>query len=170
LKKISLRLDHGGAIVEFEDEVSVGKASLGLEGTEIDGSAVRVGTVKELLKSKGEFRSDKIGIGGAGKKKEDGKLMLGSGVVRRPGLGASKRGGKGQLGVKGGGGGLSSGRAKEGAGAGVDVQRDDVNGDVEMDDGYEGTENKSAAGESGVPKAEGQRKSNADFKALFLKS
>ncbi|KAF2746689.1 hypothetical protein M011DRAFT_468389 [Sporormia fimetaria CBS 119925] len=56
-KKITLMPHHGGAIVEFVDVSSVGKAGLVLEGTEIaPGRKLRVGTVAELKKEKAEVR------------------------------------------------------------------------------------------------------------------
>lgn len=61
-KKITLMPQHGGAIVEFADVASVGKASLALEGMEMDGRKIRVGTVAELKKEKAEFK--KSGFGG----------------------------------------------------------------------------------------------------------
>jgi hypothetical protein len=56
-KKIVRMLQHGGAIIEFLEPSSVGKAGLALEGYEIaPGKKIRVGTVAELKKEKAEYR------------------------------------------------------------------------------------------------------------------
>lgn len=49
IKKLTLRTDHAGAIVEFVEEKSVHAASLRLDGTEFEGNVIRIGSVKELL-------------------------------------------------------------------------------------------------------------------------
>lgn len=156
LRKVVLKPDHGGAIVEFANVQDVGKAALALEGREIaPGRNIRVGTVEELMASRGERKVDRIGGGGSKKKgvkkgRETGPAqstgaagvgagMLGVGRVSRPGQPGARKGGK--LGVKKGGGGLGGPRAGDGA--------------HEPDT--------TVAGGGGA-------KSNADFKALFLKS
>ncbi|OAA61936.1 pre-mRNA splicing factor [Niveomyces insectorum RCEF 264] len=58
--KLVLRPDHGGAIVEFADAVTAGKAQLALDGTDVDGHTFRIGTVAELFREKGEVRIDRI--------------------------------------------------------------------------------------------------------------
>jgi len=171
-----MRLDHGGAVVEFEDEGSVGKASLGLEGVEVDGSRVGVGSVKDLMRERGVVRRDRIQVGGGkSKEKMDGGDVVGSlqtsGVIRRPGVSVgARRGGRGGLGLKGSGGGLGGLRA--GAGQ-VFVKEGEGEGEGSVNGGDEGGEGKEGEGEGdGKAEEEAEKpkaKSNADFKALFLK-
>ena len=92
LVKVSLRPDHQGAIVEYLDAADAGKASLGLEGHEIvPGRKLRVGTVPEMLKEKGEKKIDKLQIG----KQKTGTTMQPA-PVRRPTQQSGRRGGLGQ--------------------------------------------------------------------------
>lgn len=142
--KVSLRLDHQGARLEYKDVRSAGNASLGLEGQEIaPGRRIGVGTEEEMKQQKAEYRSDKIVVGAA--KKEAVKLQ-GAAPVRRPNQPVSRRG-KGGLGFKKAGVGLSGERGIiEGVG-----KEEEMNGD------QQGDEEKAKA------------KSNADFKAMFLK-
>ena len=141
LVRVSLRLDHQGVILEYKDVASVGKASLGLEGHEIAPERyIRVGNVYEMKQQKGEHRSDKIAVGAG--KKEATKLQ-GPGPIRRPNQPGARRGGKGGLGVKRGGVGLSGDRATN-------------DGDGDREGKGEGAEK------------DGKVKSNADFKAMFL--
>ena len=101
LVKLSLRPDHQGAIIEYVDSHDAAKASLALEGHEIDpGRKLRVGTVPEMLKQKAERITDKIVVG---KPKENGTKPITNGTlqpatVKRPGQPIRGRGGK--LGVK----------------------------------------------------------------------
>lgn len=60
LVKCTLRTDHGGAIAEYVDESSVGKAELDLAGKELDGNIIRTGTVDELLKERRQWKSTKL--------------------------------------------------------------------------------------------------------------
>lgn len=55
-KKITLVPQHSGAIVEFHDVADMGKASLALDGYEVDGKKIRMGTIVELKKMKGEYK------------------------------------------------------------------------------------------------------------------
>ena len=140
LTSIRLRLNHGGAIIEYADASSAGKAALALEGFEIaPGRKVLIGSVAELKKEEGEFRSDKIA--------DRSKVLMGSAVVRRPGLGmgTGKRGGRGGLGVK-------TGRGTGTVGGGKDS-----GGEIKREEGKK---------EDGV---EGEKaKSNQDFRDLML--
>lgn len=101
LVKLSLRPDHQGAIIEYVDSHDAAKASLSLEGHEIDpGRKLRVGTVPEMLRQRAERTSDKIVLG---KAKENGSKPVTNGtlqpaIVRRPGQ--AVRGRSGGLGVK----------------------------------------------------------------------
>ncbi|KAF2260945.1 hypothetical protein CC78DRAFT_522691 [Lojkania enalia] len=56
-KRITLIPKHQGAIIEFQTVEALGKASLVLDGREIsEGRKIRVGTVAELVKMKGEYK------------------------------------------------------------------------------------------------------------------
>jgi squamous cell carcinoma antigen recognized by T-cells 3 len=112
IKKISLRPDHGGAFIEFAEEKSVGVASLALEGIELDGKPLKIGTVQELLKQNPEHKASKIAERLKTTSKSSGGFGLGSGVVSRPGQGARRggRGGRGGLGKRTG---LGYGAPKE---------------------------------------------------------
>ncbi|RMZ81307.1 hypothetical protein DV737_g2597, partial [Chaetothyriales sp. CBS 132003] len=60
--KVMLRTNHQGALVEFENAADAGKASLGLDGFEINpGRKVRVTTEKEMMAQQPEKKMDKIG-------------------------------------------------------------------------------------------------------------
>ena len=146
LAKVSLRPNHQGAIIEYKNENSVGKASLALEGHEIAPERrIRTGTVSELNQQKAEHHSDRITVGAAAKKTTSAQLQ-GPAQIRRPGHLGTRRGGKGGLGIKNGGVGLSGSRATN-DGEGKDAEKE----------GTEGGEGK------------GKAKSNAEFKAMFLK-
>lgn len=166
--KITLRHDHQGAIIEFADLAGAGKAALGLDGYEIlPGRKIGVGTVGEMMKEKAEWRSDRIRVGGvAGKKekeKEKGKdkgeeetkkaLQAGA-VIRRPGQTTARGGRRGGLGMKRGGMGLNGSRASGDAGG-------------DADKGAKAETYESLV--EGKEKEKGGTKSNADFKAMFLK-
>jgi RNA recognition motif-containing protein len=95
IRKLTLRPDHAGAIAEFAEEKSVGSAGLGLEGVDLDGKRVRVGTVRELFNQGAEVKSSRLGD----KKKVERGIMAkkpfggASGVVARPSQ--ARRGGLG---------------------------------------------------------------------------
>ncbi|CZT41365.1 related to pre-mRNA splicing factor [Rhynchosporium secalis] len=92
--KVVLRPDHQGAIIEYADAVSAGKAALALENHEIvPGRKLRTGGLKDLFAEKDEIRTDRIQIG-QGKKPAAGFMQQSSAPVRRPGAGG--RGGLGQ--------------------------------------------------------------------------
>ena len=150
LVKVFLRPNRQGAIIEYKEAASVGKASLALEGHEIAPERrIRIGTVSELNQQKEEHRSDRIPIGAAAK--TTNAQLQGPAQIRRPGQPGMRRGGKGGLGTKRGGVGLSGSRAtNEGEGK-----------DVEMNGASEGEEKRKAE--------KGKAKSNAEFKAMFLK-
>ena len=149
LVRVSLRPNHQGAIVEYKNEASVGKASLALEGHEIAPERkIRIGTVSELNQQKAEYHSDRIPVGAAAAKTTNAQLQ-GPTPIRRPGQPGTRRGGKGGLGIKRGGVGLSGSRATN-DGEGKEAE---INGTGE-----------------GEEKGKGKAKSNADFKAMFLKT
>ena len=145
LVKVLLRPNHQGAIIEYKNEASVGQASLALEGHEIaPEKKLRIGTVSELNQQKAEHRNDRISFGAAAK--TTNAQLQGPTQIRRPGQPGIRRGGKGGLGIKGGGVGLSGSRATN----------DGKGKYAEMNGTGEGEE-------------KGKAKSNADFKALLLK-
>ncbi|MCJ1435426.1 Splicing factor [Xylographa pallens] len=159
LKKLTMRLDHQGAIVEFADVSTVGKAALGLEGAEIaEGRRITVGSIAELMKEKGEVRRDRLPVGPP-KKDGETKVIQSSGVIRRPVQTTGRRGGRGGLGLKKSGGGLGGPRA---AGDGT-TTAPTTNGDAGP-----ATDGDIVMGASA--EATGKVKSNAEFKAMFLKS
>jgi RNA recognition motif-containing protein len=91
--KLSLRPDHQGAIIEYRDATSAGRAALALEGNEIaPGRKLRTGGMKDLLAQKDEVRTDRIQVGQG--KKLPAAFMQQNAPIRRPG------GGRGGLGIK----------------------------------------------------------------------
>ncbi|KAI1404226.1 hypothetical protein F4819DRAFT_148695 [Hypoxylon fuscum] len=142
ITKVVLRPDHQGAIIEFADAATVGRAALALEGYEIvPGRKLRTGRVKDLLKEKSEHREDKIVVGkskGAAASKNAGgskgaTFMPPPQAVRRPALG----------------------KARPKHGLGFVTSKKEDNGD------HKAT-NMNGTGGTTKPK------SNADFKAMFL--
>lgn len=49
LRKVTLRPDHSGAIVEYENSADAGKASLALQGQSLGGALITVGTYEDLM-------------------------------------------------------------------------------------------------------------------------
>ncbi|OBT61980.1 hypothetical protein VE03_08647 [Pseudogymnoascus sp. 23342-1-I1] len=141
--KLVLRPDHQGAIVEFEDVAAAGKASLGLEGYEIvGGRRLRTGGLKDLFESRDEQRTDRIVIGGGAKKADAQPEQRMAFMQAGPTVRRPGAGGRGGLGVKRGLGFKGPGKAAV----------DGVNGNS-----TDAREKKAL-------------KSNADFKAMFLRS
>lgn len=147
LVKVVLRHDHQGAIIEYKDVASAGRAALGIDGHEIiPGRKLTVGSVREMLLHREEMRSDKIGARSSNAQKESNETFQGSAPIKRPvqpGAGG-RRGGRGGLGVKRAGAGLTGLRGPTDR-AGKVVETGDSNA------------------------TDGKAKSNADFKAMFLK-
>ncbi|EPE28617.1 RNA-binding, RBD [Glarea lozoyensis ATCC 20868] len=95
LVKVVLRPDHQGAIIEYVEVASAGKAALALEGHEIvPGKKLRTGGLKDLFAERGEKKIDKILIGKEAKK-APATFMQPAAPIRRPGAG-----GRGGLGMK----------------------------------------------------------------------
>ncbi|KAG9248125.1 hypothetical protein BJ878DRAFT_489617 [Calycina marina] len=94
--KVILHLKHQGAILEYEDEQSAGRAALGLANHEIaEGRKLRTGNLKDLFGEKEEIKTDRIHIGGGGKQTPaPNTFMQSSAPIRRPGPGV--KGGLGQ--------------------------------------------------------------------------
>jgi len=145
--KFTLRPDHQGAIIEYSDVAAAGRASLGLENHEIvPGRKLRTGRVKDLFQEKSEIRTDRIQTGTGAKKPP---AATGSGFmqptipVRRPGSGI--RGGLG---------------TKRGLGYSPALAKKPSSGEEHANgNGTGADENEKKV----------QPKSNADFKAMFLK-
>lgn len=145
LRKVALRPDHQGAIVEFESVADAGKATLALDGCELAGKRIAIGSLPDLMKQKPEVKQTK-GFATVGKKEEvKGALFAAPSSVIRGGAGAA-RGQKRRVGLGFTG---SIGRSKTTTG-GEEVKNGE---DAVMTDG-----------ETGKPV-----KSNADFKAMFLR-
>lgn len=89
--KVTIQPAHQGAILEYNDSGSAGKAALALEGFEIfPGRPLHVVTVQEMLREKPEKKIDKILIG-----KKSSEMQPAQ--IRRPGqVGQRKGGGLGQ--------------------------------------------------------------------------
>ena len=150
LIKVVLRPDHQGAIVEYVDIAAAGKAMLGLNGREIaPGRKIETGTVPELLRRKAEYRTDKLGSRRMESSKK-GVIVAPTVPIRRPRQTGLRRGGRGGLGLKYSGGGLSGPRA----GAGMDESPRQANG---------------AAKDVKLETVTEKPKSNADFRALLSK-
>jgi squamous cell carcinoma antigen recognized by T-cells 3 len=149
LKKVILRPDHKGAIVEFENVADAGKAALALEGAEIiPGRKLEIGSVQELMREKAEHKDGKIVPPRLQKPTHVNRPIQQSGMGRG-GAGRKRRGG---LGFKAGARGLSGSSSV---------------GELKGTDKGEGSggKNESDSIEAGA----GKPKSNADFKAMFLK-
>ncbi|KAL6709268.1 Splicing factor [Coniothyrium glycines] len=56
-KKIQLEPQHGGAVIEFTTVEAAGKAEIALQGKDFEGRKLRIGTVQELNKQKGEWKA-----------------------------------------------------------------------------------------------------------------
>ena len=166
LVQVTLKPNRQGAVIEFREQASAGKASLALEGREIvPGRQIRVGTTLEMRGMKEEMKVDRIGGGGgaggpsAKQKKQGGgggdggvgpvTAVPGPALVRRPGAGGGGAGRRGGLGAKRGGG--SGGTGKTGERATATTSSEGPDADVEVPD-------------AGASKA----KSNADFKAMMM--
>ena len=142
LIQLLLRPDHQGAILEYKDVASAGKAALGLEGQEIaPGRNIRAGSVAEMKQLKAEHKIDRIVVGPG----KPSAALQPAAPIRRPNQPGARRGGKGGLGVKRAGVGLSGDRAKP---HGEDI---------------DGSEVMSGAEENG------KAKSNSEFRAMFIK-
>ena len=143
LVQLLLRPDHQGAILEYRDVASAGKAALGLEGQEIaPGRNIKTGNVAEMKRLKAEHKVDRIVVGSG---KPSAALQPGA-PIRRPNQPGARRGGKGGLGIKRGGVGLSGDRAKP--------HGEDIDGSGEM---------------NGDAEENSKPKSNSEFRAMFVK-
>ncbi|KAI0407762.1 putative pre-mRNA splicing factor [Xylaria palmicola] len=107
LVKLVLRPDHEGAIVEFADASTAGRAALGLEGLEIaPGRKLRTGSSKELFQKKGKGEQKAAAAAAAAAAGDSSKAPKAwmpppPQMVRRPvlGRGGARRGGLGFVAV-----------------------------------------------------------------------
>lgn len=144
LRKVALRPDHQGAIVEFESVADAGKATLALDGCNLAGKRITIGSLPDLMKQKPEVKQTK-GFATTGKKEENkGAFFAAPPSVMRGGAGAG-RGQKRRTGL-----GFTGSIGKQKASEEV---RKGTGGDTVMAEGG----------------AEKPAKSNADFKAMFLR-
>ncbi|KAK3388508.1 hypothetical protein B0T20DRAFT_96545 [Sordaria brevicollis] len=171
INKLVLHPQHGGAVVEFADAATAGKASLVINSTEIEGGKkLRVGSVHQLFKEKAEKRVDRIDLPHQQpqKKSEDSKaskkgktaaeLMPPPPPIRRPPV-LGKAGAKRGLGFVVP---VSKAQKEQAAkeGSGPDQQQQQANGT--------GPSTSSAAGPAAPAPPPVAQKSNADFKKMFL--
>lgn len=99
--KVVLRPDHQGAIIEYRDIASAGKAALGIDGHEIaPGRKLGVGSVKEMLKQPEEKKTDRLYANGFNKKESTAMTLQSGTPIRRPTQPTPRRGGKLGLGTK----------------------------------------------------------------------
>jgi RNA recognition motif-containing protein len=56
-KKITLLLQHGGAIIEFTSVEGAGKAEITLQGKDFEGRKLQIGTPRDLKQQKGEWKA-----------------------------------------------------------------------------------------------------------------
>ncbi|OHE94697.1 RNA recognition domain-containing protein [Colletotrichum orchidophilum] len=153
-KSFVLQPSHGGAKIEFEDEPSAGRAMLQLDGYVLDGRKLRTGSIEELKRAKGEFRTDKIIYGTGGKKQTDkasAPTKTGSGTAFIPPSTAVKRPVLGKGGAK--------------RGLGFMPKALSVGG---VDQAAIPQSVSKANGASGETETRKPMKSNADFKALLM--
>ncbi|KAF3761001.1 hypothetical protein M406DRAFT_343136 [Cryphonectria parasitica EP155] len=103
LSKLTLRPDHGGAILEFADAAMAGKAQLSLDGLEVEGRKLKTGSVGALFQEKGETRVDRIDqkppASAASSGKKTTMMPPPSTMIRRPMLGGKTKGRGGFTGV-----------------------------------------------------------------------
>ncbi|KAI0146270.1 putative pre-mRNA splicing factor [Xylariaceae sp. FL1272] len=113
VSKLTLRPDRAGAIVQFGDAATAGKAALALDGFEIvEGQKIRTGAVKELFMKTGHgdvqeksaaaatATATGSGSGFAASASKGPAFMAPPQQVRRPVLGGGGRGRRGGLGFK----------------------------------------------------------------------
>lgn len=145
LTKLILRPDHGGAILEFVDAATAGKAQLSLDGAEVEGRKLKTGSVAALFQEKGETRTDRIDKKPANPALASKTAMMPppSTMIRRPALGG-KTGGKRGLGF-----------------AGAINKASKATDETKTNDGTPSSTN-------GEEPPKPTMKSNADFRALLL--
>lgn len=156
LRKVQLRPEHGGAVVEFVDVRGAGKAELALAGYKFGRGqeGMRIGRVEDLLKQKAVVRTkeevvEKKGKGKARKKDITSPSPLATFAVPRNVIRV---------------GGVKEQRKKRGLGFLGALSRREVDGGAEGDAGGKERDCEDTPElQPPIPK------SNADFKAMFLK-
>lgn len=141
LRKVTLRPDHQGAIVEYENVADAGKATLAMDRSNLDGMNIEIGELADLMKRQPEKKITK------GFQKAAPVLVPAS--VRNPAF-AGRGGGAGQ-------------KRRTGLGFVGAVSKNNASnskdGDVEMKNAGNGEEKQPVHG-----------RSNEDFKKMFLSS
>lgn len=99
LAKLTLRPDHGGAILEFVDAATAGKAQLSLDNVEVEGRKLKTGSVGALFQEKSEVRVDRIDKKPALTTAKSTMMAPPSTMIRRPVLGGKPKRGLGFAGV-----------------------------------------------------------------------
>lgn len=95
LVAINLRPEHQGAIVEYVDVQSAGKATLALEGKEITaGRPLHIGTVREMMNLPPEVKTD-LGQSVKQENKTKKTKLQSTGPIRRPQQPGARKGGLG---------------------------------------------------------------------------
>ncbi|KAL7270267.1 Splicing factor [Rhizina undulata] len=90
LRKVTLRPDHAGAIVEYENVNDAGKASLAMDGTEVAGKRIKIGSLPELMLQRPEKKETKGFVKGGKEAGGGGAAMFRPLSLR--GVGAGGRG------------------------------------------------------------------------------
>lgn len=144
LRKLILRPDHQGAIVEYENVADAGRATLAMDGSDLDGMKIEIGELADLMKRQPEKKITK------GFQKKAAPTTLVPASVRNPAFG--------------GRGGAAAQKRKTGLGFVGAVSKNNANsnskdGDVEMKDAGDGEKKQPVSG-----------RSNEDFKKMFLSS
>lgn len=159
LRKVQLRPENGGAVVEFVEMKDAGRAELGLAGYKFGRGqeGMKLGRLDDLTRQKAIAKPTEEPKKEKGKEKEDGK----SAVVASGAMFAVPRNAVGAGAARGGG-----GKRRGGLGfvAGGLVRRKEVVNEEGKGEG-DAEAAKKVDGEAAAPKA----KSNSDFKAMFMK-
>ncbi|KAF8420793.1 hypothetical protein EV426DRAFT_537042 [Tirmania nivea] len=165
LRKVQLRPEHGGAVVEFVEVKDAGKAELGLVGYKFGRGmeGMRFGRLEDLMKQEGVVKKEEE-VGGKKKMKEKGEKKGGKEketiAAPQPQQMFAPRN---VVGVASPRGGMGAGRRRGGLGSvGGPLRRKE-----ERVDG-EGKKDAAADGDASATPAP-KVKSNADFKAMYLK-
>ena len=163
LRKVQLRPEHGGAVVEFVEVKDAGKAELNLIGYKFGRGmeGMRFGRLEDLVKQEGVVKKEEV-VGGKKEKKEKGikgKETFAAPQPQPQQMFAPRN----VVGAAPPRGGIGSGRRRGGLGfVGGPLRRKE--GEGKKDPAADAT---AAADTSAAPAS--KPKSNADFKAMLLK-
>ncbi|KAF8433623.1 hypothetical protein BGX38DRAFT_1136433 [Terfezia claveryi] len=157
LRKVQLRPEHGGAVVEFVEVKDAGKAELGLVGYKFGRGmeGMRFGRLEDLVKQEGVVRKEEVEGGKKRGKGDKGKEIA---VAPQQQMFAPRN----VVGTAPPRGGMGAGR-RRGGGLGS------VGGPLRKKVGAEEEERKKNTAADTAPAPAPKVKSNADFKAMFLK-